>query len=56
MPVCRGTKHSRGTFTPACVLRTPAVKNYIIGTVVKPLSLTIYIVYGVYCFTQKALN
>ena len=35
MPVCRGTKHSRGTSTPACVMRTPAVKNYIIGTVVK---------------------
>ena len=29
MPVCRGTKHSRGTSTPACVLRTPAVKNTI---------------------------
>ena len=43
MPVCRGTKHSRGTSTPACVLRTPAIKNYIIGTVVKTLSLSIYI-------------
>ena len=29
MPVCRGTKHSRGTSTPACVLRTSAVKNTI---------------------------
>ena len=36
MPVCRGLKHSRGTSTPACVLRTPAVKNYITGTVVNP--------------------
>ena len=35
MPVCRGTKHSHGTSTPWCVLRTPAVKNYMIGTVVK---------------------
>ena len=39
MPVCRGTKHSRGTSTPACVLRTPAVKNYIIGTVVNIYSI-----------------
>ena len=29
----RGTKHSRGTSTPACLMRTPAVKNYNIGTV-----------------------
>ena len=29
----RGTKHSRGTRTPAYLMRTPAVKNYIIGTV-----------------------
>ena len=28
----RGTKHSRGTSTPACLMRTPAVKNYILGT------------------------
>ena len=35
MVVCRGTKHSRETSTPACVMRTPAVKTYIIGTVVK---------------------
>ena len=43
MPVCRGTKHSRGTSTPACVMRTPAVKSYIIGTVVK--TLYTYIIY-----------
>ena len=35
MPVCRGTKHSRGTSTPACVVRIPPVKNYTIGTGVK---------------------
>ena len=52
MPVCRGTKNLRGTSTPACVMRSPVVKNYIIGTVVK----TYYVVYGVYCFSQKALN
>ena len=35
MPVCHGTERSRGTSTPVCVFRTPAVNRYITGTVVK---------------------
>ena len=29
----RRTKYSRETSTPACLMRTPVVKNYVLGTV-----------------------
>ena len=54
IPVCRGTKHSRATSTPACVLRTPAVKNYIIGTVVK--TSYIYSIRSILLFPNTELN